>query len=80
VDESELDGVVRGKVQEILASGPAAVAEAKALIAQMRGLDDADVRDLTAERIAELRTSREGQEGLRAFLERRSASWVEDTQ
>jgi methylglutaconyl-CoA hydratase len=32
-------------------------------------------RDLTAERIASLRTGAEGQEGLRAFLEKRRPTW-----
>jgi methylglutaconyl-CoA hydratase len=33
------------------------------------------VRDLTVERIAAIRVSPEGQEGMRAFLERRKPKW-----
>lgn len=71
----ELDGVVTAKAQELLSSGPAAVRAAKDLIAATRGLDDAGIRSLTAERIAALRASEEGQEGLRAFLDKRAPAW-----
>jgi methylglutaconyl-CoA hydratase len=34
-----------------------------------------EVVDLTVKRIADIRVSHEGQEGLRAFLERRDPRW-----
>jgi methylglutaconyl-CoA hydratase len=71
----ELDTVVQAKVGELLGSGPSAVREAKELIAGLRWLDDAQVTSFTAERIAALRASEEGQEGLRAFLDKRPPSW-----
>jgi methylglutaconyl-CoA hydratase len=40
-------------------------------------LPDAEARDLTAQTIAGLRVSAEGQEGIRAFLEKRAASWAQ---
>lgn len=70
-----LDGLVRQKVDEVLSSGPQAVREAKALVPDVLCCDPGEVRDLTAERIARLRTSPEGQEGLRAFLEKRPPGW-----
>jgi methylglutaconyl-CoA hydratase len=63
-------------VDAILAAGPVAAREAKSLIRELRGLAPADATGLTAQRIARLRASEEAQEGLRAFLERRPASWV----
>jgi methylglutaconyl-CoA hydratase len=36
------------------------------------------MRELTAERIAAVRTTVEGQEGLRAFLEKRKPDWLAD--
>jgi methylglutaconyl-CoA hydratase len=71
----DLDMVVDAKVNELLGAGPAATEEAKALIAAARGETPAGLRELTAQRIAALRTSPEGQEGLAAFLERRAPSW-----
>ncbi len=71
----ELDAVVDAKVNDLLGAGPAAAVEAKALISAARGETAAGLRELTVQRIAALRTSPEGQEGLAAFLERRPPSW-----
>jgi methylglutaconyl-CoA hydratase len=58
-------------VQDILQGGPIAVREAKRLVRERpQGLDTAHIA-------AARRTSDEGQEGLRAFLERRSAGWLD---
>ena len=57
-------------VESLLAGGPEAVREAKRLVRERpTGIE-------TAKIAADRRTSVEGQEGLRAFLERRSAGWV----
>jgi methylglutaconyl-CoA hydratase len=71
VDEvtADLDGAVERVVADLLAGGPVAVREAKRLV-----LDPGDEDDLVA-RAAERRTSKEGQEGLRAFLEKRPPGW-----
>ena len=58
---------------DILAAGPTAARAAKAIVREVRGLPHEATRWHTARRIATQRTSAEGQEGLRAFLERRSA-------
>jgi methylglutaconyl-CoA hydratase len=61
----ELDATVQGIVDELLSSGPNAVREAKQLIReQPDGYETANIA-------ARMRTSEEGQERLRAFLERR---------
>ncbi len=66
---ADLDAAVERVLVELLTAGPEAVRAAKRLV-----LDRPDALS-TERRIAERRTSREGQEGLRAFLERREPSW-----
>ena len=76
VPEQDLDTVVESRVQELLKAGPRAVAEAKALIREVAYHRVENVQRYTVERIAELRVSAEGQEGMRAFLEKRKPSWI----
>jgi methylglutaconyl-CoA hydratase len=75
VPSAQLDASIRQRIDDILAGGPEAVKSAKQLIAQAVRLDQSELRLFTAERIASLRSSPEGQEGLRAFLEKRAAGW-----
>ena len=75
VPEDELDDAVDLRLREILAAGPTAVTAAKALIRQVAGADPADVIGLTTNAIAAQRVSPEGQEGMRAFLEKRKPKW-----
>jgi methylglutaconyl-CoA hydratase len=76
VPAEDLDATVEGRVQELLQAGPRAVAEAKALIREVAWKRVEDVQRYTVERISDLRVSQEGQEGMRAFLEKRKPSWV----
>ena len=69
---SEIGQDVEALVAELLTSGPGAVREAKRLVRPVPG----DGRAL-AELAARLRTSDEGQDGLRAFLERRKPGWTD---
>lgn len=71
--EETLDGVVKN----LLACGPAAQKEAKALIRIVAGrpIDDA-VMEETAGIIARVRSTPEGKEGVAAFLEKRKANWI----
>jgi methylglutaconyl-CoA hydratase len=71
-----LERTVDAIVEEIATAGPEAVAAAKRLIAQVGAVSYDDSLELTARAIAAQRVGAEGQEGLRAFLERRSAAWV----
>ncbi len=66
---ADLDAGVEHVLAELGSAGPRAARHAKRLV-----LDTPDGPE-TARRIAERRTSDEGQEGLRAFLERRTPSW-----
>jgi methylglutaconyl-CoA hydratase len=75
VSEVSEDAGVRTEslVREILAGGPIATREAKKLVRERPlGIDTAHVA-------AARRTSEEGQDGLRAFLERRSPSWLDES-
>jgi methylglutaconyl-CoA hydratase len=75
VPAADLDRSVAAYVTEFLSAGPEAVATAKALIAQVWAQSIQDATPLTANAIATRRVSAEGQEGLRAFLEKRRPSW-----
>jgi methylglutaconyl-CoA hydratase len=66
----DLDGALERVLTELRTAGPRATRHAKRLV-----LDRPDGPE-TARRIAERRASAEGQEGLRAFLERRRPAWA----
>ncbi|WP_026374717.1 enoyl-CoA hydratase/isomerase family protein [Aestuariibacter salexigens] len=79
VTESELDDTVEALISHILKNGPAAVSAAKKLVLEVQDKEHTDtLLDMTSERIAAIRVSDEGQEGLSAFLERRKPSWFRD--
>jgi methylglutaconyl-CoA hydratase len=73
--EGALDAAVDLAVADLLAAGPTAARAAKAVIREVRGLPHESTRWHTARRIAGQRTSAEGQEGLKAFLEKREPGW-----
>lgn len=76
VPAADLDATVDAVVREVLAGGREAIAAAKTLIARIsaaQGLDEAET--IAAEALAQRRASVEGQEGLRAFLEKRRPRW-----
>jgi methylglutaconyl-CoA hydratase len=75
VDGKELDATVDSYVREVLAAAPEAIATVKALIPRVWRLPADEATMLTAQAIATRRVSPEGQEGLRAFLEKRKPSW-----
>ena len=75
----ELDGAVNAILGHIVAGGRAAHAAIKDLIRNVSGAapDEATIAD-TARRIAEIRVSPEGKEGIASFLEKRKPSWVKE--
>jgi len=76
VPAAELDAAVDGLVQHLLAGGSEAHARIKDLIRQVAGRPiDSALKSDTARRIAEIRASPEGKEGIAAFLEKRKPSW-----
>ncbi len=73
--DSELDDLVSKATAALRLGGPKAIAASKALISELSG-DVDDVRiNLTADRIADIRASEEGREGIDSFLEKRTPSW-----
>jgi methylglutaconyl-CoA hydratase len=58
--------------------GPTAARAAKAIVREVRGLPHESTRWHTARKIATQRTSSEGQEGLKAFLEKREPAWRDE--
>ena len=74
-EPAKLDGKIDFYLDAIIAGGPHAVNAAKRLVRDIADRSEADVREMTVERIAGIRVSDEGQEGMRAFLERRTPKW-----
>ena len=71
----QLDAKVQEYIKEVLSAGPEGVAAAKALIPKVWSRLAADAMGITADAIAARRVSAEGQEGMKAFLEKRKAGW-----
>ncbi|MBM3393387.1 MAG: enoyl-CoA hydratase/isomerase family protein [Betaproteobacteria bacterium] len=76
VADAELDSALEALVADLLKGGPISLAVTKDLIASVaREPLGGDLIDDTAQRIARLRVSAEGQEGIAAFLQKRPPSW-----
>jgi len=77
VPAEQLDAKVTEIVKALVSNSPNAVREAKKLVRDVAGLpvDDALLAD-TAGRIAGIRASSEGREGVASFLEKRKPSWL----
>jgi len=78
VPAAELDAAVERFLREILSAGPEAIAAAKQLIPKVWGRTIEEATPMTSRAIAARRVSPEGQEGMRAFLEKRKATWRAD--
>jgi methylglutaconyl-CoA hydratase len=76
-NEADMDDLIAAIVDAMLAASPAAQKEAKELIRAVasRPVTSELLQD-TAERIAKIRSSPEGREGVAAFLEKRRAAWI----
>lgn len=73
----QLDDRVAALVAALVANGPAAVRASKRLVQDLAVAPiDAALREETARRIADIRSSPEGREGVSSFLERRPPSWT----
>ena len=76
-DAAALDQLIEEIVTALLQNGPEAMRAAKVLVRDIAGKPvDNQMIDDTSARIAHLRVSSEGQEGLQAFLQKRPASWT----
>jgi len=76
VPSNELDAAVARVCAEIVTASPSAIAATKRLFAEVVESDYDATLETTSLAIATQRTSREGQDGLRAFLEKRSPVWA----
>ena len=76
-DDADLDDKIGNVVDALMLGGPVAQREAKELVRAVanRPMHSEILQD-TADRIARIRTSPEGREGVSAFLEKRKAAWV----
>ena len=77
-EEEALSGTVGAMLGELYSSGPKAMTAAKKLIdLSAHAAIDKSILDETSRRIADIRTTPEGQEGLTAFLEKRKPNWMD---
>lgn len=76
VAPEELDQKVQEIVEQLLSSGPQAIAECKRLLHIMESLDPRGVRSFTTQKITEVRATPEARDGFSAFLEKRKPSWM----
>jgi methylglutaconyl-CoA hydratase len=78
VPHEALDDKVEEVVRLLLSSGPEALAKCKELLQRVPAMSLDEAKGYTAEMIAGLRVSPEGQEGMAAFLEKRKPKWIKD--
>jgi methylglutaconyl-CoA hydratase len=74
--KDELDEEVNKLAQLLLTSGPEAIAHCKELVFNVPGMSLNEAKEYTAKMIANLRISKEGQEGMTAFFEKRKPEWA----
>ncbi|MBT4520737.1 MAG: enoyl-CoA hydratase/isomerase family protein [Halieaceae bacterium] len=79
VAEDQLDDTIDQLIETLLQNSPQAVRAAKDLIARVAGQPvSPQLIEETSVRIAQIRVSQEGQEGLDAFLNKRKPNWMND--
>ena len=75
--EDEIDEFVNKYINLLFSSGPKSIIEIKNLVENYQKMNLDEYKKFTVEKIAELRVSKEGQEGISAFLEKRKPDWSE---
>jgi methylglutaconyl-CoA hydratase len=78
VPETELDNAVNRRIKLLISSGPEALKWCKQLLQNVPSMPEKEAGQYTAEVIAKLRMGQEGQEGMRAFFEKRKPNWLEE--
>ncbi|MGQ8365819.1 enoyl-CoA hydratase/isomerase family protein [Glaciecola sp. 1036] len=77
VSEDELDSTIDSIITHILKNGPKAVAAAKKLVLDLANSPiNEELMSATSQKIADIRVSEEGQQGLSAFLNKSKPSWI----
>ena len=77
VPAENLDEEIQKYTKWLHSSGPNSISEIKKLVCKCQKMDVEEYKKFTVEKIAELRISDEGQEGIAAFLEKRKSKWSE---
>lgn len=77
VDDDQLGKTTSEILSMILRNGPQALASCKELMFKVPFMSLQEAKEYTAEMIAHLRSSEEGQEGIASFLEKRKPRWIE---
>jgi len=77
VPAENLDEEIQKYTKWLHSSGPNSISEIKKLVYKCQKMDVEEYKKFTVEKIAELRISDEGQEGIAAFLEKRKSKWSE---
>ena len=73
--EEEMDKIINRWIEAILSGGPEAVPICKKMINEVPPLHLDKALEITSKQIAQRRISKEGQEGIKAFLEKRNPFW-----
>jgi methylglutaconyl-CoA hydratase len=75
----EIDTIIDEFVRQLISSGPEAIKKCKELLRRVPEMSLEEAKKYTAEVIAQLRISDEGQEGMNSFLEKRKPTWTLDS-
>jgi len=75
VPVEKLDDIVNSCIEQVRSSSPNAIKEVKHLMKNFLEMSRNKYKEFTVEKISELRISKEGQEGINAFLEKRKPNW-----
>jgi methylglutaconyl-CoA hydratase len=77
VPTEKLNNTVNSLINQLLSSGPEALRWCKEMLAKVPKIPESEVGKYTADIIARLRMGDEGQEGMKAFFEKRKPNWAE---
>jgi methylglutaconyl-CoA hydratase len=75
VTEEKIDEEIKKYIKIINSSGPISIQEVKKLTDAFEKMSLSNYKEHTVKKIADLRISKEGQEGINAFLEKRKTKW-----
>lgn len=75
-DDAALDAWIEKVTSAIRENGPDAIAHCKRIMSEIQPFNWDTAQNLTTHRLAHVRVSAEGQEGLRSFLEKRKPGWM----
>lgn len=75
VHQMELETTVAATIEELLTAAPASIAQCKELLNTLIATNQEQI-NYTVDMIAAARVSAEGQEGMKAFLEKRKPNWI----